>query len=244
VETTIAEVTWQEDLKTSARRVSMAVLAGLSMGALIGGVGGRIAMFVLRLTSDPSLQGAETDDGFIIGQISGETLFLVIITSGLGMVGGIFYLAVRPWLPQRWRAALFGIFGGIVGGALVIRPDGIDFTLLDPLALAIAMFIALPAIYGVVVSRLIERWLPRDAGPGASRPWIIGLIPLLLLGLTGPVGIGLSVVMLVLWMVARTDQRIASLWRSPAVVWIGRAGLIAVTAVSLVSLFRDITQVL
>jgi hypothetical protein len=127
---------------------------------------------------------------------------------------------------------------------LVIRPDGIDFTLLEPLALAIAMFIALPAIYGVAVSRLIERWLLRDSGAGSSRAWIVGLLPLLLLVLTGPVGIVLSVVMLVLWMVHRTDQRIASLWRSPVVVWIGRATLIAVTAVSLVSLFRDITQIL
>jgi hypothetical protein len=244
VETTVAEVTWQEDLKSSARKVSMAVLAGLSMGALIGGIGGRIAMFVLRLTSDPSLSGAETDDGFIIGQISGETLFLIAATSFLGVFGGIFYLAVRSWLPERWRAALFGIFCGSVGGALVIRPDGIDFTLLEPLALAIAMFIALPAIYGVAVSRLIERWLLRDSGAGSSRAWIVGLLPLLLLVLTGPVGIVLSVVMLVLWMVHRTDQRIASLWRSPAVVWIGRAALIAVTAVSLVSLFRDITQIL
>lgn len=170
-------------------------------------------------------------------------MFLVVATGFLGVLGGIFYIAVRSWLPER-RAALFGVFGGIFGGALVIRPDGIDFTLLDPLVLAIAMFIALPAIYGVVVSRLIERWLRRDSGPGASRAWIIGLIPLLLLGLTGPVGIGLAVVMLVLWMVHRTDPRIASLWRSPVVVWIGRAALIAVTAVSLVSLFRDITQIL
>jgi hypothetical protein len=244
VDTATTEVTWQQDLTACARRVSTAVVAGLAMGALIGGIGGRIAMFVLRLTSDPSLSGAETDDGFIIGQISGETLLLVAATSVLGVLGGIFYLAVRAWLPERWRAALFGTFCGIVGGALVIRPDGIDFTLLDPLALAIAMFIALPAIYGVVVSRLIERWSRRDSGPGASRAWMVGLIPLVLLGLTGPLGIGLSLVMLALWMVHRTDRRLASLWGSPAVVWMGRAGLITVTVVSLGLLMSDITKIL
>ena len=148
------------------------------MGALVGGIGGRIAMFALRLTSDASLHGAETDDGFIIGQISSSTLFLIIVTGVLGVIGGVFYLAVRSWLPVPWRASSFGMFGGIVGGAGVIHPGGTDFTLLDPLPLAIAMFIALPAIYGVVVSRVIERWLRRDAGPGDSPVWIVGLIPI------------------------------------------------------------------
>jgi hypothetical protein len=243
VETAIADVTWQQDLTTRARRVSTAVIAGLSMGALIGGIGGRIAMFVLRVTSDPALHGAETDDGFVIGQISGATLFLVIITSVLGVLGGMFYLAVRSWLPERRRAVLFGVFGGIVGGAGVIRPGGIDFTLLDPLPFAIAMFIALPAIYGVVVSRLIERWLREDSGPGASQAWTLGLIPLLVVAFLGPVGIGVAVGMLVLWIVHRTAPGVARLWGSPPVLRIGRAGLVVVTAVALTSLVRDITRI-
>jgi hypothetical protein len=244
VEAAIADVTWQQDLTTHARRLSSAVVAGLSMGALIGGVGGRIAMFALRVTSDPSLHGAKTDDGFIIGQFSGETMFLVSATAVLGVFGGIFYLAVRSWLPVRGRAALFGMFGGIVGGAGAIRPAGIDFTLLDPLAIAIAMFIALPAIYGVVVSRLIERWLREDSGPGASRAWILGLIPVTLVGLIGPIGLGVAVAISALWIVHRTVPRVDRLSGSAAVVWIGRAGLITVTAVSLMSLIRDITAIL
>ena len=128
-----SQTTWQQDLLASARRVSAGVVGGLATGALIGGVGGRLAMFVLRVTSDPSLHGLETDDGFTIGRFSGETLFLVLATAALGVIGGLLYLAVRPWLPERWRAALTGVFGGIVGGALFISPDGIDFTLLDPL---------------------------------------------------------------------------------------------------------------
>ncbi len=237
-------VTWQQDLMTQARRASTAVVAGLSMGALIGGIGGRIAMFVLRVTSNASLHGAETDDGFIIGQVSGATLFLVVATSILGVFGGIFYLAVRSWAPKRWRAALFGVFGGIVGGAAVIRPGGIDFTLLDPLPLAIAMFIALPAAYGVVVSRLIERWLQGGSGPGGSQAWVLGLIPLLLLAFIGPVGFVVAAATPALWYVHRTAPLIGRLWGSQAVVWTGRAGLIAVTAVSLASLVRDIAQIL
>ena len=102
------QTTWQQDLLASARRVSAGVVGGLATGALIGGVGGRLAMFVLRVTSDPSLHGLKTDDGFTIGRFSGETLFLVLATAALGVLGGLLYLAVRPWLPERWRAALAG----------------------------------------------------------------------------------------------------------------------------------------
>jgi hypothetical protein len=239
-----SQTTWQQDLLASARRVSAGVVGGLAMGALIGGIGGRLAMFVLRLTSDPSLHGLKTDDDFTIGRFSGETMFLVLATAALGVIGGLVYLAVRPWLPERWRAALTGVFGGIVGGALFIRPDGIDFTRLDPLPLAIVMFIALPAIYGVTMSLFVERLLRSSSGVGSSWGWLLGLLPLVAFGATGPLGIGLLLLMFGLWWIHRSVPEAATVWRSPAVVWIGRAALLVVTARGLVSLVVDIDQVL
>src|SRR5205809_456711 len=109
-------VTWQQDLMASARRISACIAGGFSMGAVVGGIGGRLAMLVLRLTSDSSLHGLKTDDGFIIGRFSGDSLFLLGFTSALGGLGGILYLAARSWLPERRRAALAGVFGGVVGG--------------------------------------------------------------------------------------------------------------------------------
>jgi hypothetical protein len=237
-------VTWQQDLMASARRVSAGIVGGLATGALIGGIGGRLAMFVLRITSDPSLHGLQTDDGFTIGRFSGETLFLVLATAALGVIGGIVYLAVRTWLPERWRAALAGVFGGIVGGALFIRPDGIDFTRLDPLPLAIVMFIALPAIYGVAMSLFVERLLRSSSGVGSSWGWLLGLLPLVAFGAIGPLGIGLILLMFGLWWLHRWVPETTTIWRSPTVVWIGRAALLAVTARGLVSLAADIDQVL
>ena len=242
--TTATAVTWQDDLMSSTRPLSAGVVGGLVTGAVVGGIGGRLAMFVLRLTSDPSLHGAETDDGFIMGQISGATLFLLIVTSVLGVLAGVLYLAVRTWFPLRRRAALAGIFGGIVGGALLIRPGGTDFTLLDPLPLAIVMFVALPAICGVVMSLLVERLLREDSGFSRSRSWFVGLIPLIALAFLGPLGLGVLAVLIGLWAIHRWTPRVASLWRSVPVVWIGRAGLLAVTALSLVALVRDIDQIL
>ena len=214
------------------------------MGALVGGIGGRFAMFVLRLTSDPSMHGLKTDDGFTIGRFSGESLFLIISTSVLGVLGGIFYLAVRKWLPERQRAALAGVFGGIVGGAIFIRPDGIDFTSLDPLPLAVVMFIALPAIYGVTMSLSVERLLREDSGLSRSRGWFLGLIPLLAIGAFGPLGIGVLVLMFGLWSIHRWVPDAGFLLRSTTVVWIGRAILLAVTARGIVALVEDIDQVL
>ena len=238
------QVTWQQDLLASARRVSAGVVGGLATGALIGGVGGRLAMFVLRLTSDPALHGLKTDDEFTIGRFSGETMFLVLVTAGLGVIGGLVYLAVREWLPERWRAALAGLFGAIVGGAAFIRPDGIDFTRLDPLPLAIAMFIALPAIYGVAMSLFVERLLRSNSGAGGSWGWLLGLLPLAAFVTTGPLGLGLLLLMFGVWWVHRSVPDATTLWRSPTVVWIGRAILLAVTARGLVSLVADIDQIL
>ena len=244
VETAIADVTWQQDLTTRARPVSTAIGAGLLMGGLIGGVGGRLSMFVLRLTSAPSLHGVETDDGFTIGVFSGATLFLVIMTCVLGMLGGILYLVVRTWLPVAWRTGLTGVFGGIVGGTAVIRPGGIDFTLLDPLPLAIVMFVGLPAIYGVAMSRLVERRLNAEIEPRGWPASLLGLVPLVLLGFVGFVGLAVAVVMSMLFVLHRAAPEVTALWRSTSVVWIGRAALLGVTGVAFAGLIRDVVQVL
>lgn len=235
---------WNEDLAASARWLSTGVVGGVISGALVGGVGGRLAMLLLRLTSDDSLHGVETDDGFVIGQISTATLFLVLFTIVLGVLGALFYLAVRAWLPARARALLAGVFGGAVGGALIIKTDGIDFRLLEPLPLAIALFIALPAAYGVVMSLLVERRLRDTATIERSRLWALGLIPLIAIGLLGPTGLAVLLLIAATWVVHRKAPELASLWRSPIVVWIGRAALLAVTAVALVALVRDITKIL
>jgi len=72
-------------------------------------------MLALRLTSHPSLHGVSTDDGFRIGRVSLQTLFLLGVTAGLGMAGGVFYLVVRRWIPSPWRIPLMTLFFASVG---------------------------------------------------------------------------------------------------------------------------------
>jgi hypothetical protein len=240
-----AERAWRGDLIASARRLSAGALGGLMTGAVIGGLGGRAAMFVLRLTSDPSLSGAETDDGFVIGAFSGATMFLVVFTAFLGVAGGLFYLAVRPWLPPRLRPAAMAAFGGIVGGAIVIRPGGIDFTALDPLALAIAMFIALPALYGFAMSVLVERLLAAESHLNRSRwLWALGLVPLVALGVAGVRGLILVVGIVSAWAIGRSVPNVLTLYRSVPVTWLARTALLGLAGFALVALVGDIDRIL
>ena len=162
--------------------------AGAISGAVIGGVGGRLAMFVLRLTSSDLLRGATTDDGFEIGVITFDTVALIILTTIIGAVGGVAYVAMRNFISARWRVAAWGLACGSVGGAVIISDDGIDFLLLEPLSLAVAMFIVIPAAGGAWMADIVERvgrsgtapmWLSVLGGL-ALLPMLFG--PILILG--------------------------------------------------------------
>ncbi len=235
---------WASSLMDSARRLAAGVLGGLVTGLAIGGVGGRVAMFVLRLTSSPTVIGLKTDDDFTIGRFSGDTGFLLAFTAGLGVLGSLFYLAVRALLPAERRPLLMAIVGGTVGGALFVRPGGVDFTLLSPLPLAIPLFVALPAAYGAILSLVVERWLREDSPVRRSRLGVLGLIPLLLVSLVGPLGALIVPVILGAWMLARAYPSSIAAWRSRPATWVGRAALAGLTGFALIDLIRDAVEIL
>jgi hypothetical protein len=228
---------------TAAKRVAVVAAAGATAGALVGGLGGRLAMLLLRVTSDPSLHGLDTDDGFTIGIVSAETTFLVVFTAVAGVIGGLVYAIVRTWLPESRRAPLFGVLTGLVGGALVIRPGGTDFTVLDPLPLAVALFVALPVAYGVVVSTLVERWLGRTRDT-TSNAWlaalVVALLPAVLLGPRGAPILLLALVAVAVVTPAEADRVMSARW----ITWVGRATLLAVGAAAGIALVNDVVDVL
>ena len=199
-------------------------------------------MLILRLTSDASLRGMQTDDDFTIGTFSGETIFLVLLTAILGTAGGLLYLGLRDWLPQQARAALFGLLGATAGGALVIRPEGIDFTLLEPLWLAVTMFILLPATYGIALSLLAERLLSSASFRVGKWAWVAAL-PLAAVMLTGPIGVAMILLLCVAIWVNRYGH-ITRLWRSTPVTWLGRGLFAAVVAATSFELARKVMDVL
>ena len=67
----------------------------------------------------------------------------------------------------------------LVGGSLLVHTDGVDFTRLSPAWLAIAMFVAICAAFGAVVTWWVNTAAVRD---GAPRSWWFAGPPLMALG--------------------------------------------------------------
>jgi hypothetical protein len=226
-----------EDLREPGATLGAGVSAGFLAGALIGGVGGRLAMLALRLTSDPSLHGVSTDDGFTIGRVSLQTLFLLGVTAGLGMAGGLSYLVVRRWIPSPWRIPLMTVFFALVGGAGLIGPSAVDFTRLSPLPLAVALFVVIPATYGATMPWIAERLLREDSILRRGRwAWIVGLVPLLFANIVGAL---VLLVALGVWAIGRSTPELVDAWRSTVVTWLGRAALVIIAFASGAGLVRD-----
>ena len=167
-------------------------LAGTIAGFVWGGIGGRIAMRVAFLTSPERVSGLTSDDGFKIGVISAATIFLLIFTSIAGGIAGFGYGMVRIFLrgPTWLIAAGVGIAVALgIGGGTIIRAEGIDFRLLEPLGLLVGMFLFLPGAWGVTVvvltDRLVRKQAPYLPTTVPDRRWrsIAGAAVWLLLGL-------------------------------------------------------------
>jgi hypothetical protein len=236
------ERTTLDDVAGPATTLGAGVTGGFLAGVLIGGIGGRIAMLVLRLTSAPSLHGVATDDGFTIGRVSAETIFLLGVTAGLGIAGGLLYLVVRRWIPVAWRIPLSIVFFAVVGGAGVVGPSEVDFSLLSPLPLAIALFVAIPAAYGAAMPWLTERLL-RESSILRRGRWgaIVGLLPVVLMNI---VGVVILIVAYGVWWAGRNAGPLVNAWRSRATMWIGRAVLVAIAVLSGFGLVRDGVDIL
>ncbi len=153
-------------MEATLTSIGVGGLAGALAGLIWGGVGGRIAMRILLLTSDDRVRGLTSDDGFEIGVISVATIFLFIFTSILGTIAGLLYGFIRMLLGgPRWVVAIaVGITAAAgAGGGLIVHADGVDFRLLEPLWLAVGLFLLIPGAWGVTVVVLTERVLKSGA---------------------------------------------------------------------------------
>jgi hypothetical protein len=145
------------------RALGGCVAAGLVVGLVVAGLGSRVVMRLLAV-ADPDASGTITENGNVVGEITagGSLALLIFVGLPFGLVAGLVVFAVRRWLPQRpaWRglalaAVLLGLFGGTV-----IDPDNIDFRLLEPTGLALALFGLLFPAAGYGLAWLAERWGP------------------------------------------------------------------------------------
>ncbi|MBI4259979.1 MAG: hypothetical protein HY658_05380 [Actinobacteria bacterium] len=174
----------------AGRGLAVGMAPGAIAGFLAGGVGSRLAMRVLALTS-PDRSGFLTEAGATVGEVTvGGTVFLLFAGTGVGLLGGIAYLVLRPLLLESgWRqGVLLGLVLTALGGRFLVDPGNVDFVILRPAWLAVAMFLALPFLFGWLLVPLAERMEPaiRRSRPLAVLvPVALGLAFLCLLGGAG-----------------------------------------------------------
>lgn len=156
---------WLEAILVSA---GISSAAGALAGLVWGGVGGRIAMRVLVLTSDDRVRGVTSDDGFEIGVISFSTIALLIVATVLGAIVGFLYGLIRMVTggPTWLVASGFGVAMAAGAGASIVHTDGVDFLVLDPKWLAVGLFVFLPGMWAVTTVVVGQRMMQ----PGVMLP--------------------------------------------------------------------------
>lgn len=209
----------RRDLVDAGWRVGVGLGAGALVGYVFAGPLARVLMLVLRLTSPPSVRGVTSDDGFTIGVVSFDSLQLLLVCGTLSAFAGVVYACVRWAIPaRRVRLALWTVLCAATGGASLVHTDGLDFTLLEPTALAVGGFVALPAVTGLLVALLVDRFT--SVPPARNRTTVAILAP----GILAPPAIVAAAVAGVLMVIAT---------RIPGTA-VRRATGVGVAAVSLV----------
>ncbi len=221
-------------------RLWVLVVAGISTGAVVAGVGSRLAMLVLRLTSPDRVRGVTSDDGFEIGRFTfSGTYNLLVIGAAVGVIGAAAYRAVAPWLlgPVWFRRCTVAAASGAVVGSMLVHDDGVDFHVLKPQWLAVGLFVALPAVFGAAIAAVVDRLATLER-PGGWRGW---LLPVLLV-VAFPVVIPIVVIAalgVVVWVPAR--RGVASSGGVPPIAGFAiRSAWAMVALLGLVALVRDV----
>ena len=107
------------------RGVVVGVVGGFWAGALVTGPAMRLIMRLLAANARDDVQGRITEMDAVIGEINLDGTIGLVVFGGIlpGLLSGVIYVAIRPWLPR-------GRLGGLAFGALHLV---LAATRLDPL---------------------------------------------------------------------------------------------------------------
>ncbi len=161
---TVAAVERRPRENRLARHVALLGLATVVSGILIGGVGGRIVMRVSALAAGPEMVGRVTENGNRIGEFTiGGTLILIVFVGALGgVLASVVVVGSEPWL--KWMGSARGLGFAVAVLAVYGQFDSIDFLILEPKTLNVAMFLALFVVFGLTITALFwlfDRKLPK-----------------------------------------------------------------------------------
>lgn len=222
------------------------LVAGIGAGVILVGVGSRLAMFILRLTSPPGVIGVTSDDGFVIGRVTPSgTYSLLVLGAGVGIIGAAAYLMVSPWLMGPWwfRRLTTGAAAAAVVGSMLLHADGVDFTLLGPTWLALALFISLPGVFGLFIGSFVDR-VARTGSWTANGKWR-WLLPVLLVacfpGLVPMLGV--TAVVLALWLGLRSTDPVQRFRSTRGYGLAVRAVWLSIAVAGLVAVIGDVREI-
>lgn len=181
-----------ERLAAVVRDIARGGLAGLMVGIVICGIGGRLVMRLATLLV-PSAVGRFTENGNRIGDITlGGSLGLIFFASLLGAIAvGVSWVVISPWLPGRGivRGLIAAPFAAVLGSFALITGGNPDFVVLrhDPLVVvSLLALVASTAPAVALVDGWLDRRLPRTAS--LSTPAGVGYLSIAAIGalLGGP----------------------------------------------------------
>jgi hypothetical protein len=220
--------------------VTVALVSGLGAGILAAGAGGRLVMRLLAMTAGPDAQGRITEADQVVGRITADGTLGFVVFNGLpiGLLTAVLYLLLRRWLPAgRTGGLTLGVLLLLVAGTRVdpLRANNPDFSLVGPAWLAVAAFVALGLLHGMVVAALAGRY-SRALPLLSNQPRVLAAYsPLLLFILLFPLLALIPVVVLV-GLVAVLVSRfplVLVAWRDRHVAAVGRVALVAAALVAL-----------
>jgi hypothetical protein len=221
------------------------IVGGIPVGVVVAGIGSRLAMLLLRITSPDSVRGAESDDGFIIGTFTlGGTYSLMLLGAIVGVIGAGVYLVIAPRLigPLWFRRLTTGLGSAAVVGSMLIHADGIDFTLLEPTWLAIGLFVLLPGIFGVVIGPAVDS-VGRDGSwtRNLQRPWVLPVILVVCFPMTIVIVLFAATILLI-WIPMRSTQEVNNIVGSRYWGVAVQAAWLFVAVAGLMALLDDVGQ--
>lgn len=137
--------------------------AGFVAGLLVAGLGGRLVMRVLAATSGDDAQGLLTEAEETVGEITlGGTIgFVIFVGLLIPLFSSLVFLALRRVLPQSaWIAGL--VFGIVLLGTFGVddplSPENIDFAILTPRWLAVALVTATALLFGMTFTAIAAQF--------------------------------------------------------------------------------------
>ncbi|HET7829771.1 MAG TPA: hypothetical protein VFL03_09425 [Candidatus Limnocylindrales bacterium] len=164
------------------REITRGGLAGLVVGLVLAGIGGRLAMRAAALL-EPDAAGLRTENGNVIGAITPEGTLALVVFAGLlfGIVVGALWVVMRPWLPRSpgMRALTAVPIALAMGSTGLISATNPDFMILGRNLGIVLLLVVLVALFGpaiVLAETLLDRVLPVPGSRRSVAPAVYAVI--------------------------------------------------------------------